>query len=127
MYDERVSHGAVNERDEYHLMAREHLARQPSIQEDLLEALRANVCTPFRNLSRYINGWCAGSTIEHWFKLHEDYHLYSKNMKPRLTPDNKIKQVLFLQHVHNLRGQFFPRILAAQFCGSCVMKSGSMP
>ncbi len=104
VYDERVTQGQVNERDEYHRLAREHLARQPSIQDDLLEALRANVCTSYRNLSRYINGWCTAGTIEHWFKLHEDYHLYSKNIKPGLTPDNKIKQVLFSQHVHNLWG-----------------------
>ncbi len=101
VYDERVRDGAINERDEYHRMAREHLARQPSIQFDLLEALRADVCTSYRNLSKYINGWCTASTIEHWFKLHEDYHLYSKNIKPGLTPDNKIKQDMFSQHVHN--------------------------
>jgi hypothetical protein len=69
-----------------------------------LEALRANVCTSYRSLSRYINGWCTASTIEHWLKQHEDYHVYSKNIKPGLTPDNKIKQVLFSTHVHNLWG-----------------------
>jgi hypothetical protein len=104
IYDQRCSQGKGNKRDEYHRLAREHLARQPSIEEDLLEALRANVCTSYRNLSRYINGWCTGNTIEHWLKLHEDYHLYSKNIKPGLTPENKIKQVLFAQHVHNLWG-----------------------
>ena len=41
--DERVSRGQTNERDEYHRLAREYLARQPSIEEDILEALRANV------------------------------------------------------------------------------------
>jgi hypothetical protein len=104
VYDEHVNKGEVNERVEYHCLARKHLARQPSIEEDLLEALRANVCTSYRNLSRYINGWCTGSNIEHWLKLHEDYHMYSKNIKPGLTPENKIKQVLFAQHVHNLWG-----------------------
>jgi hypothetical protein len=50
VYDERVNKGEVNDRDEDHRLAREHLARQSSIEEDLLEALRANVCTSYRNL-----------------------------------------------------------------------------
>lgn len=104
VYDERVNRSEIDERDEDHRLAREHVARQPSIQEDILEALRANVCTSYRSLSRYINGWCTASTIEHWFKLHEDYHIYSKNIKPGLTPENKVKQVEFSKHVHNLWG-----------------------
>ena len=103
-YDERARRGEMNEKDKYHRLARQHLARQPSIQDDLLDALRANVCTSYRALSRYINGWCTTSTIEHWLKQHEDYHLYSKNIKPGLTPENKVKQVPFATHVHNLWG-----------------------
>ena len=64
-YDERASRGEINGKDKYHRLARQHLARQPSIDDDLLEALRANVCTSYRSLSRYINGWCTASTIEH--------------------------------------------------------------
>ena len=103
-YDERARRGEMNEKDKYHRLARQHLARQPSIQDDLFDALRANVCTSYRALSRYINGWCTASTIEHWLKQHEDYHLYSKNIKPGLTPENKVKQVQFATHVHNLWG-----------------------
>ena len=75
VYDERVNRGEIDEREEDHRLAREHVARQPSIEEDILEALRANVCTSYRSLSRYINGWCTASTIEHWLKQHEDYHI----------------------------------------------------
>jgi hypothetical protein len=59
---------------------------------------------PCSVLSRYVNAWCTASTIEHWLKLHEDYYLYNKNIKPGLTAENKVKQVLFSQHVHNLWG-----------------------
>ena len=92
MYNERVSRGETNDRDEEHRLARAHLARQPSIEEELLEALRANVCTSFRSLSRYINGWCSAATIEHWFKQHEDYHIYRKNVNHSLKLDNAVEQ-----------------------------------
>ena len=51
-----------------------------------------------------INGWCCATTIESWFKTHPDYHIYSKNIKPGLTSTNRIKQVNFSAHVHNLWG-----------------------
>lgn len=92
VYNERVSRGEINDRDENHRLARAHLARQASIEEELLEALRANVCTSFRSLSRYINGWCSAATIKHWFKQHEDYHIYRENVNHSLKLDNEVKQ-----------------------------------
>ncbi len=76
-YGERARRGEINVKDNYHRLARQHVARQPSIEDDLLEALGANVYTAYRSLSRYINGWCTASIIEHWLKLHEDFHLYN--------------------------------------------------
>jgi hypothetical protein len=72
-------------------MAREHDARQPFIQEELVEALKNNVCTSYRQLAKHINGWCAQSTIETWLKSRPSYHLYAKNIKPGLTEDNRAK------------------------------------
>jgi hypothetical protein len=71
VYDELAPRGKIKDVEQYERLARQHLARQPSIQDDILEAPRANVCTSYRAFSRYINGWCQASTIEHWFKLHE--------------------------------------------------------
>jgi hypothetical protein len=51
--DERLSRGLTNERFEFHRLARENLARQPSIEEDILEALRANVCTFVRPIDSF--------------------------------------------------------------------------
>ncbi len=88
-------------------MAREHDARQPFIQEELVEALKNNVCTSYRQLAKHINSWCAQSTIETWLKSHPSYHLYAKNIKPGLTEDkNRAKQVAFAfsRRVHNLWG-----------------------
>ncbi len=85
----------------YPRMAREHDERQPYVQEDLLEALHRNNCTSYRALSMHINGWCAPSTIEQWFKAHPTYLVYAKNIKPGLTEQNRAKQVTFSKHVHN--------------------------
>jgi hypothetical protein len=52
VYNERVSHGQTNERDEYHRFARKHLARRLSIEKAILKALRANVCTSYLSLSQ---------------------------------------------------------------------------
>jgi hypothetical protein len=57
----------------YERLAREHDERQPYIQEDLLDALHRNNCTSYRALAMHINGWCAPSTIEQWFKAHPTY------------------------------------------------------
>ncbi len=54
--DERARRGEINEKDKYHWLACQHLARQPSIEDDILDAPRANFCTSYRALSRYING-----------------------------------------------------------------------
>jgi hypothetical protein len=100
-YDKRARRSEMNVKDKYHRLARQHVhgSHQLSIEDDILNALRANVCTSYHALSRYINGCCQVSTIEHWLKQHEDYHIYNKNIKPGLTPENKMKQVLFSTHV----------------------------
>jgi hypothetical protein len=74
--------------DKCHRLARQHLVRQPSIEDDILEALRANVFTSYRSLSRYING-----RYNKTIKQYEDYHLYNKTIKPGLKAENKVKQV----------------------------------
>jgi hypothetical protein len=92
------------EQAKYQRMAREHDARQPFIQEELLDALKHNVCTSYRQLAKHINGWCASATIETWLKSHPTYHLYAKNIKPGLTEDNRAKQVAFSRRVQDLWG-----------------------
>ena len=88
----------------YERLAREHDERQPYVQDDLLDALHRNNCTSYRALSMHVNGWCAPSTIEHWFKAHPTYLVYAKNIKPGLTEQNRAKQVVFSKHVHNRWG-----------------------
>ncbi len=62
----------------YERLAREHDERQPYVQDDLLDALHRNNCTSYRALSMQVNGWCAPSTIEQWFKTHPTYLVYAK-------------------------------------------------
>ncbi len=73
VFDDMVQKG--EDVSAYDHMAGEHLGRQPTIVEDLVETLKANVCRSFRALS--------------------------KVFKPGLTTDNRVKQVAFTKHVHN--------------------------
>ena len=113
------------EQANYQRMAREHDARQVFIQEELLDALKHNVCTSYRQLAKHINGWCASATIETWLKTHPTYHLYAKNIKPGLTEDNRAKQVAFSRRVHNLWGldreenkKFYGFLIGAHRCAA---------
>ncbi len=92
------------DRSRYERMEREHDAHQPFVEQDLIEALQANVCKSYRQLSKHINGWCAASTVEIWLKHHTSYHIYAKNIKPGLLAENREKQVNFAKHVHNKWG-----------------------
>jgi len=56
---------------------------------------------PHFPILKHINGWCNPGTIEAWLKSHESFEMYSKNIKPGLTPQNRVKQVLFSKRVHN--------------------------
>jgi hypothetical protein len=102
VFDDEVEKGTDMSR--YERMEREHDARQPYVEQDLVDAIQANVCRSYRQLSRHINGWCAASTVEIWLKNHNSYHLYAKNIKPGLSVENRAKQVAFSQHVHNKWG-----------------------
>ncbi len=88
----------------YERMEREHDARQPFVEAELIEALQGNVCRSYRQLAKHINSWCAASTVELWLKDHTSYHIYQKNIKPGLSVENHAKQVAFSKHVHNKWG-----------------------
>ncbi len=102
VYDDEIEQGTDMSR--YERMEREHDARQPFVEQDLIEALQSNVCRSYRQLSKHINGWCCAGTVEIWLKNHTSYHLYAKNIKPGLSVENRAKQVAFSQHVHNKWG-----------------------
>ncbi len=51
-WDEQILNSDF-EQAKYQRMAREHDARQPFIQEELVEALKNNVCTSHRQLSKH--------------------------------------------------------------------------
>ncbi len=99
IFDDQVKMGIEMTRNER--MEREHDARQPFVEQDLIEALQANVCRSYRQLAKHINSWCAASTVETWLKQHNSYHIYAKNIKPGLSVENRAKQVAFAKHVHN--------------------------
>ncbi len=48
----------------YERMERERDARQPFVEQDLIEALQANVCRSYTQLANHINSWCAASIVE---------------------------------------------------------------
>ena len=128
-FDKRVADGEDVSR--YEQMAPEHDEQHPYIKEELINALDANVCRSYRALSnvrrlslfncalyslklrypstpffliKHIDGWCSPATIEAWRKSHESFEVYSKNIKPGLTLQNRVKQVEFSQRVFNRWG-----------------------
>ncbi len=61
IYDEELKMGTDLSR--YERMEREHDARQPFVEAELIEALQGNVCKSYRQLAKHINSWCAASTV----------------------------------------------------------------
>ncbi len=80
-------------------MAKEHDERQPFIQEELIQAIKNYNCVTYRQLAGHINNWCQHTCIMNWLHSHETYSLYAKNIKPRLSPENQLKQVAFSRRV----------------------------
>ncbi len=81
---------------QYDKMATVHDARQPIIEEELVEAIKSYNCVTYRQLAGHINHWCEHSCIMNcWLHSHVTYSLYAKNIKPGLTPENQLKQVAF--------------------------------
>ncbi len=84
---------ALNEdMHEYERIATEHDARQPFIEDQLIEAIKQYNCVTYRQLSGHINHWCQHCCIEKWLKSHDSYSLYAKNIKPGLSSENQLKQ-----------------------------------
>jgi hypothetical protein len=102
VFDDEMAKGTDMSR--YERMDHEHDARQPFVGQDLIEALQGNGCRSYRQPPKHINGWCASSTVEIWLKSHTSYHIYTKNIKPGLSVENRAKQVAFSKHVHNKWG-----------------------
>ena len=66
-------------------MSKEHDSKWPFIRQELIDALEAQVCRSYKQLSTYINGWCSARTIERWLNSHPSFEVYRKNVKPGLT------------------------------------------
>jgi hypothetical protein len=73
---------------EYDRMAKQHDARQPFIEGELIEAIKQYSCITYQQLSEHINHWCQHCCIEAWLNSHDTYSLYAKNIKPGLSPEN---------------------------------------
>ncbi len=119
-FDKLVESG--QDYSEYTRLAKQHDVRQPFIKEDILDALKlGNNCHSYRALSKHITNWCAPYTIETWLRSHPTYNIYAKNIKPGLTPQNREKQVIFLNGC-GIVGGYRP----ANLFGFIVMKNGFM-
>jgi hypothetical protein len=73
---------------EYERIAKEHDARQPFIEDEMIEAIKQYNCVTYQQLSAHINHWCQHCCSEAWLKSHDSYSLYAKNIKPGLSPEN---------------------------------------
>ena len=88
----------------YARMEKLHDARQPFIEEELIGAIKNYNCVSYRQLALHINDWCQHTCIAKWLHSHDTYSLYAKNIKPGLTPENQLKQVLFSRRVQDRWG-----------------------
>jgi hypothetical protein len=88
----------------YARMEKLHDARQPFIEGELIEAIKNYNCVSYRQLAIHINDWCQHTCIAKWLHSHDTYSLYAKNIKPGLTPENQLKQVLFSRRVQDRWG-----------------------
>ena len=66
-------------------LLKEHDSKWPFIRQELIDALEAQVCRSYKQLSTYVNGWCSARTIERWLNSHPSFEVYRKNVKPGLT------------------------------------------
>ena len=89
---------------EYERMEKHHDNRQPFIEQELIEAIKAYNCITYRALAIHINNWCQQTCILEWLHSHDTYSLYAKNIKPGLTVENQLKQVAFSKRVMNRWG-----------------------
>ncbi len=60
---------------QYEKMVTMHDARQPFIEEELVEAIKSYNCVTYRQLAGHINNWCQHSCIMNWLHSHETYSL----------------------------------------------------
>jgi hypothetical protein len=81
--------------------ARGKIERQPTIRNDILEALRANPSKSFDNIAEDIGYWCSSQTIQRWFASHDDYKLYTERPLPLLSTQQMKKHVDFSRHLRN--------------------------
>ena len=99
LYDEACDVVVDDDMSEYERMAKEHDNRQPFIQQELIEAITRYNCVTYRQLAGHINNWCEHTCISNWLRSHDTYSLYAKNIKPGLTVENQLKQVMFSRRV----------------------------
>ena len=85
----------------WELKRREHLARQPYIQNDIVAALSGNPQRSFRGLEQDVDLWCSHKTIERWLKSFDTFTFYKERMVPRLSQAQKAKHLAFAQLVRN--------------------------
>ena len=85
----------------WELKRREHLARQPYIQSDIVAALSKNPQRSFRGLEQDVDFWCSYKTIERWLKSFDSFQFYKERMVPLLSAAQKQKHLAFAQLVQN--------------------------
>ena len=85
----------------WELKRREHLARQPYMQNDIVAALSSNPQRSFRGLEQDIGLWCSHKTIERWLKSFDTFTFYKERLVPRLSEAQKAKHLAFAQLVRN--------------------------
>jgi hypothetical protein len=83
---------------------KDHDARHKEMKSKLVDTLNRNGRRSYSSLEKAMNNWCSYKTIERFLKSSDDFVTYSQNVRPLLFESNRLKQVVFSQHVRNRWG-----------------------
>ena len=71
--------------------AKDHDQQQPNVRGIIIDQLLCNRCTSFEGLAAATSHWCDDATVERWMKSFDSYGMYRKEIKPGLTPQNRVR------------------------------------
>mmetsp|Transcript_10823 Transcript_10823/g.17325 ORF Transcript_10823/g.17325 Transcript_10823/m.17325 type:complete len:169 (-) Transcript_10823:853-1359(-) len=92
------------EKAQWECYSRTQLQTQPNIRDRIIEVLKNNPKTPYREVANAIGNWCSASTIERWMKSFPSYSTYLERPLPMLTRSQMAKHVTFAKHFLNKWG-----------------------
>jgi hypothetical protein len=64
---------------------RQHLHRQNSIREEIIDAIKKNPKRSWKGIEADIGHWCSAPCIQRWVTSRDGYRLYAERVIPLLS------------------------------------------